>query len=223
MSTLVTLAVKWDSFRGGFNNKSIFSDVCIDPNAKCIKPCHSCVCKKGFVGRGLNIRNTAYSQKERELIFTNICFVEKGKPCQSDLLKNMITDPHNILTESGKLNKLILMYEKEFDAYEKSVPDSKKDQVYYDNFGFFTGHLIYWKERQKDTPDMFGKSAEDWSCASGSCSNKICVSGTNPLLTEISFDREEDFTLKSRSSEPTKYITSIYYLFIMFNGCSHLL
>ena len=194
---------------------------CFDTNSRCSKTCGSCVCKNGFQGRQFNIRVKPSSNKGSELL-TNICFVEEEKPCQPDLLKKMVTDTDSVLTGSGKLSELIQSREKELQVYEAGLSQSDKTQKVKDELDFLNGMVNYWKKLLDKKHGMLGKSDEHWSCTSGSCSNNICDSGTNPYLELIPmYDDEEETsnsTTKAGSSLPIKHMTLISYFLIILSG-----
>ena len=165
----------------------------------------------------MGIRIVPYTRRESKL-HTNICFVEEGKPCQPNLLKNMINDTDNILTGPGKLNDLLQQYEKAIDALDGD--NTPRTQEKSDELGFLRDDLKYWTNRllQDKTPGMFGKSNEHWSCLSGSCSNNICDSGVNYLLVDVKLGGEDRFPLNSRSSKSVKHMGLISFFFILLSG-----
>ena len=204
-----------------------FPDRCADQNSECKERAGSgkCFCKKGFIGLELKILIVPYLNKDRAET-GHICFVQEGKPCQADLLHNMLNDTDNIFTEPGKFQKVIQDFEVAIEKFwneTRNPPPTVIHKDYHSEWVFLTKRLEAWKEFLKMGNGMFGKSGEHWSCASGRCSSdNKCDSGTNPLLGPLP-DHLQETTTPSRTSKSIQSIPFISYLFILTILCEFVL
>ena len=181
-----------------------------------------------------------YLRREREET-GNICFVQKGKRCQADLLGKFIEDKANTLTlPTARILDLVNDFRAAVERFNNAIPPpgpnadkypryGDRDQLYdyEDELKSYKRQVRSWEDYFEDGREMQGKQSEDWSCVTGTCSGQVCGDGVNRLLKRLpsdlhrspsDTDTDASPNSSSTSSERVKAMRLTCYLLIMFSG-----